>query len=89
MSNRIIKPFLQYSNKDKFVKNKKNFVESIIKNRQQSYNKIITRKICIPITGGGGGGGGGPRFPTSIFYMFVVAVSCSISSKLTRNTKKE
>ena len=86
MSNRIIKPFLQYYNKDKFVKNKKNYVESIIKNRQQSYNKIITRKICIPITGGGGGG---PRFPTSIFYMFVVAISCSISSKLTRNTKKE
>jgi hypothetical protein len=37
----------------------------------------------------GGGGGGGPNWVQSIIYMFIVAVSCNISSKLIKNTNSK
>jgi hypothetical protein len=82
-------PILQNSklNREKFVKNKKLYIESICKNRQQNYNKIITRKMsCFSYTGYSfyeGGNGGGPK---DIIYMFVLAFSCDICVKFMKNT---
>ena len=71
-------------NREKIVKNKKFYNESIINNRQNSYNKFVTRKMSSCSQDGASfyGGGGGPNFTQGIIYMFIVAVSCNISSKL-------
>jgi hypothetical protein len=100
MFNRILKSILQNSkpNREKFVKSKKLYIETTVKNRSQNYNKIITRKMTtfskpgFSFYGGGGnGGGGGPKLPKGIIYMFIAAVSCNISSKLVKraNSKEE
>jgi len=91
----FIKPIFQTSklNREKFVKSKKLYNESIVKNRQDHYNKIITRKMSSytehETSFNGGGGGGGPNWVQSIIYMFIVAVSCNISSKLIKNTNSK
>jgi len=78
-------------NREKFVKSKKLYNESIVNNRQNSYNKFVTRKMssCGASFYGGGGGGGGPNWVQSFIYMFIVAVSCNISSKLIKNTNSK
>jgi hypothetical protein len=93
---RILKPILQNSklNRVKFVKNKKLYIDSIVKNRQQNHNKVVTRKMATfsePGSSfyGGGGGGGGPNWSKGIIYMFIVAVSCNISSKLIKSAKSK
>ena len=93
---RILKPILQNSklNREKFVKNKKLYIDSIVKNRQQNHNKVVTRKMATfsePGSSfyGGGGGGGGPNWSTGIIYMFIVAVSCNISSKLLKKSNSK
>jgi hypothetical protein len=35
------------------------------------------------------GGGGGPNWSKGIIYMFIVAVSCNISSKLIKSAKSK
>ena len=91
MSNRIIKPFLQYSrlNREKFVKPKKNYIESILKNRQQNYSKIISRKICMST--GGEGRENDPKFPqgNNLIYMILAAFGVHISSNINKANKKE
>jgi hypothetical protein len=88
----FIKPIFQTSNlnREKFVKNKKIYNESIVNNRQNNYNKFVTRKMSsCRASFYGGGGGGGPNWSQSIIYMFIVAVSCNISSKLIKNTNSK
>lgn len=94
---RIFKPILQNSklNRERFIKNKKLYVESIIKNRQQNHNKVVTRKMTTfsepgsSFYGGGGGGGDGPKWTEGIFYMFIVAFSYNISSKLLKKSNSK
>jgi len=92
---RIFKPILQNSklNRERFIKNKKLYVESIIKNRQQNHNKVVTRKMTTFSEPGssfyGGGGGGGPKWTEGIFYMFIVAFSYNISSKLLKKSNSK
>jgi len=91
MFNIILKPILQSSklNREKFVKNKKAFVENLLKNKQQNHNKIITRKTHTHskdrIFTGYGGGGNGPN--QNIIYMFIILSGVFISSKLERKNK--
>ena len=89
----FIKPIFQTSNlnREKFVKNKKLYNVSIIINRQNNYNNFVTRRMssCGASFYGGGGGGGGPNWVQSFIYMFIVAVSCNISSKLIKNTNSK
>jgi hypothetical protein len=92
----FIKPIFQTSklNREKFVKNKKLYNVSIINNRQNNYNKFVTRKMSSYSQQGasfygGGGGGGGPNWFQSIIYMFIVAFSCNISSKLIKNANSK
>ena len=96
MFTRTFKLIFQTSklNREKFVKDKKLYNESIVKYRQNNYNKIVTRKMSSYSQDGtsfNGGGGGGPNLGQGIIYMFIVAVSCNISSKLLKNanSKKE
>ena len=74
----FIKPIFQTSNlnREKFVKNKKIYNESIVNNRQNNYNKFVTRKMssCRASFYGGGGGGGGPNWSQSIIYMFIIII---------------
>ena len=94
---RIFKPILQNSklNRERFIKNKKLYVESIIKNRQQNHNKVVNRKMTTfsepgsSFYGGGGGGGDGPKWTEGIFYMFIVAFSYNISSKLLKKSNSK
>lgn len=94
---RILKPILQNSklNRENFIKNTKLYVESITKNRQQNYNKVVTRKMATfsepgsSFYGGGGGGGGGPKWTEGIFYIFIVAFSYNISSKLFKKSNSK
>jgi len=87
----FIKPIFQTSklNRENFVKNKKLYNESIVNNRQNNYNKFVTRKMSSYGASFYGGGGGGPNWGQSIIYMFIVAVSCNISSKLIKNTNSK
>ena len=88
----FIKPIFQTSklNREKFVKNKKLYNVSIIINRQNNYNKFVTRKMSsYGASFYGGGGGGGPNWFQSIIYMFIVAFSCNISSKLIKNANSK
>ena len=77
MSNKIhgfIRKLFQNSklNRENFVKNKKTYNKNIVKQRQYSFNKIITRgnhtymkrPFSFGIFGAGMGGGGGGRKPT-------------------------
>ena len=89
---RITKPILQSSNlnREKFVKNKKVFVENLLKNKQQNYNKIINRKMHTfskdrNYTAFGGGGGG----PNNLIYVFIMLSGVFISSKLERKNKEK
>jgi hypothetical protein len=92
MSNRIyylLRSLLQNSklNREKFVKNKKTYNELIKKNKQQNYNKIITRKMSTYIPPLSFRGGGGPKKPNNIFYMFLAASSVYISSNFVDKKK--
>jgi len=97
MSNRVqyfIRTILQNSklNREKFVNNKKIYNLSNYKNRQQNYNRIISRKMSSyqsPLSfGGSGGDGGGPKRPNSgILYMFAAFSGVYISSFLTGKKK--
>jgi len=89
MFNSILKPILQSSklNREKFVKNKKVFVENLLKNKQQNHSKIINRKMHTVsedrnFTGCGGGGGGGNGPNQSIIYIFIMLSGVFISSKI-------
>jgi hypothetical protein len=94
MFNRILKPILQSSklNREKFVKNKKVFVENLLKN-QQNHNKISTRKMHTfskdsIFTGyGGNGNGGNGNGPNNLIYMFILLSGVFISSKFERKNK--
>ena len=93
MSIKILRVFLQNSklNGEKFVNNKKKYIVSKLKNRQQNYNKIITRKMTtynkLPLSFGNG-----PNGPNrdSIIYMILAAVGFYISLNINKaNSKKE
>jgi len=96
MYNRILRLFLQNSklNREKFVNNKKKYIISTLKNRQQNYNKIITRKMTTynkpPLSFGNG-----PNRPNrpngdSIIYMILAAIGFNISLNINKaNSKQE
>jgi hypothetical protein len=94
MSIRILRIFLQNSklNREKFVNNKKNYIVSKFKNRQQNYIKIITRKMTTynkpPLSFGNG-----PNRPpngSSIIYMILAAIGFNISVNIKKaNSKQE
>ena len=88
MSSRFIKPILQISklSREKFIINKKNYIESILNNRQKSiqknYNKIITRNISTSTTENDGGG----NDPNNFMYMVTSAIVFNIYIILKKST---
>jgi len=100
MSNRtcfVFRKVVQNFNRVVFLKNKSNYVNSIINNRKQNYNKMIIRKNHTykpPLSfnsgnrggneGGNGGGGGGGKGPS---FIFAAAIGVYISQKLTNGKK--
>ena len=92
MFTRIFKLILLNSklNREKFVRNKKNYIESILKNRQQNYNRTITRKMTTykkpPLSFLNG-----PNFPNGspIIYMIIAAIGFKISLNIRKSNNKE
>lgn len=86
MSNKIhgfIRKLFQNSKltRENFVKNKKTYNENSVKQRQYSFNKIITRRnhtyikrpFSFGIFGAGMGGGGGGHKPSLLFILITTA----------------
>lgn len=96
MSTKILRVFLQNSklNGEKFVNNKKKYIVSKLKNRQQNYNKIITRKMTtynkLPLSFGNGPNGPNRPNGDSIIYMILAAFGFNISVNIKKaNSKQE
>jgi hypothetical protein len=90
----FIRNILQNSklNREKFVKNKRIYNESITKNRQKNNNRIIIRKMSTftpPLSFGSTGGGKGPNNPKwePFIYMFVLSMGIIIPSNFTSKKK--
>lgn len=75
--------------REKFIKNKKNYTKFLIKNNQQNYNKIIIRKnhtssFCLL------GGPGGPRKNgPNIFSILGLLSAYGISQFISSSDKKK
>jgi hypothetical protein len=89
----FIRAVLQTSkiNREKFVKNKKIYNESLVKNRQNNINKIIVRKFSTYNRNPPFMEFNGPNPPNgnNIIYMIIAASGVYISSLLTGNNKKK
>lgn len=92
MSNKIhgfIRKLFQNSliNRKNFDKNKKTYKENIVKQRQNNFKNILTRRnhtyikrpfsfgsFCVGIEGGGGGGGGPkPSLENGLLFILITA----------------
>jgi hypothetical protein len=88
MTTRFLIPFLRNSrqNREKFIKNKKIYIETIVKNRQQNYNKTITRKMNTYHSFGNG-----PKLPNEGYaiYLILAAFGFNISVNIMNANSNE
>jgi hypothetical protein len=76
---RQLKKSLVLSNKEICKKNKKNYIQNSLKNKQYNYNKNITRKnhtFSQPIFAGGPGGGN--NGPNKFSFMFLLTAATGV-----------